>query len=69
MMSTDELVARINELSATARARTLTDEEQKERAELRAEYVRRFRESLTASIESIRYVDDDGTRHKIERKK
>lgn len=68
-MTTDELIARINELAAKNKTVGLTDEETAERTELRAEYIRRFRESLTAGLDSIYYVGDDGKEHKIERKK
>ena len=67
-MTTDELIKRINELSAIARTRDLTDEETKERTELRAEYVRRFRESMTAGLDTIYYVGDDGKEHKLRRR-
>lgn len=68
-MTTDELIARINELAAKNKTVGLTEEETQERAALRAEYVRRFRESLTSGLDSIYYVGDDGKEHKLERKK
>ncbi len=68
-MTSDELIARINELSAKNRTVGLTDSEIEERASLRAEYVRRFRESLTASLDTIFYIGDDGHEHKLKRKK
>ena len=67
-MTTDELIKRINELAAKNRATGLTDEELAERAVLRAEYIRRFRESLTASLESVRYIGDDGREHKLKKR-
>lgn len=67
-MTSDELIARINELAAKNRTAGLTDSEIKERTSLRAEYVRRFRESLTSSLDSIFYIGDDGREHKLKRK-
>ncbi len=67
-MTTDELIKRINELAAKNRAAGLTDEELAERAELRAEYIRRFRKSLTASLDSVRYIGEDGREHKLKKR-
>lgn len=67
-MTTEELIKRINELSAKNRETGLTDEELAERATLRAEYICRFRESLTASLESVRYIGEDGREHKLQKK-
>lgn len=67
-LTADELLARINALAAKNKARGLSDEETKERSSLRAEYLRRFRQSLTAGLESIYYIGDDGKEHKLERK-
>ena len=68
-MNTDEIIARINVLSAKNRSVGLTEAETEERASLRAEYVRRFRESLRAGLDSIYYIGDDGKEHKLERRK
>ncbi len=68
-MNTDEIIARINELSAKNRSVGLTEAETEERASLRAEYVCRFRESLRAGLDSIYYIGDDGKEHKLKRKK
>ena len=67
-MTTEELTARINELAAKNKTDGLTEEETAERAALRAEYVRRFRESLTVGLDSIYYIGDDGKEHKLERR-
>ena len=67
-MTTDELIKRINELSAKNRTVGLDAEETAERAELRSEYIRRFRESLTAELDSVYYIGDDGKEHKLEKK-
>ena len=67
-MTTEELIARINELAAKNKGIGLTEEETKERAALRAEYIRRFRESLTCGLDSVYYVGDDGKEHKLKRK-
>ncbi len=67
-MKMDELVARINELSAKNRSTGLTADETEVRAELRREYVRRFHESLRSELDSVYYVGDDGAEHKLEKK-
>lgn len=48
-------IERINEL---ARKKNLTDEEKAEQAQLRAEYIKAFRGSLKAQLDSIEYVED-----------
>ena len=47
-------IDRINELARLARERELTPEETKERAALRMEYVKAFRESLRAQLDNLR---------------
>ena len=59
----DELIARINELSAKSRTpEGLTEEENAERELLRKDYVARFRASMKAELDSTVIVYPDGTR-------
>ena len=52
---------RINELSRVSRERELTDEETAERAALRADYVRAFRESVKQQLENTYVQYPDGS--------
>lgn len=61
-------IDRINELARLARERELTPEETKERAALRMEYVKAFRESLRAQLDGITVVEKDGTSHPLGRR-
>ena len=64
------LVKRINELAAKAKSEGLTAAEEKERAELRAEYLREFRAGFEQNILSNLYVvDEKGNKTKVERRK
>lgn len=55
-----DLLPRINELSQIARERDLTEEEQKEREELRKEYILRFRAGVRETILKVKVVDEAG---------
>ena len=58
-MLTKEKIDRINELAKKSKATCLTPEEKEEQAELRKEYLVKFREHFKGHLESIRFVDDD----------
>ncbi len=62
-------IDRINALAKKAKGEGLTSEEEKERAELRAEYIAAFRSSLRSQLENVRIVEVDGSEHKLPRKK
>lgn len=51
----DELVAKINEFTAMTRERDLTEEEEKERAAYREEYLKRIRQSMRGSLQGVYY--------------
>lgn len=63
-----EKIDRINELARIAKVRDLTKDEEKERYELRAEYVRLMRQNLVAQLENTYIVDEDGNKKKLEKK-
>ena len=67
-MSIDEVIARINELAKLAKERTLTEEEQEERAKLRRMYIDNVKASLTGQLDNTYIVYPDGTKKKVERK-
>lgn len=65
---TEEKIARINERSRISRERELTEAEQAERKALRQEYIDSFRQSLEAQLGSIVVQEQDGSRHKLNKK-
>lgn len=56
----EKLIKRINELSAKSKNNTITDAERAEQAQLRKEYIEKFRESFKSHIGNIKVVNDDG---------
>ena len=50
---------RINELARASKVRALSEAEKAEQAELRAEYLEKFREGFRAQLEQIEIVDGD----------
>jgi uncharacterized protein YnzC (UPF0291/DUF896 family) len=58
-MLTKEKMDRINELARKSKVECLTVEEKEEQAELRKEYLGKFREHFKGHLESIRFVDED----------
>ena len=58
----DEIIKKINRFSQLARERELTEEEKKEREEVRKIYLENFTKSVRGHLESIKIVrvDDDG---------
>ncbi len=56
---------RLSELTAIARTRELTDDEKREREELRNEYRAAVVGSLMGSLEHTTIVNPDGTREKV----
>lgn len=49
---------RINELARKAKAEGLSEEEKKEQAALRKEYIEKFRENFRGQLKQIRFVED-----------
>ena len=64
----DKKIARINELSAAARERELTEDEQSERAQLRAEYVAAYKKSIVNHLNNVKIVDDKGNKTPLRKK-
>ena len=57
----DEIIKKINRFSQLARERELTEEEKKEREEVRKIYLENFKKSVRGHLESIKIVRvDDG---------
>lgn len=57
----EEKIARINELSRKSKAEGLTEEEKKEQAILRQEFIASFRNNLKAQLDNIDVVNSDGS--------
>ena len=57
----EEKIARINELARKAKAEGLTEEEKKEQAILRQEFIANVRGNLKAQLDSIDMVNPDGS--------
>ena len=64
----DELLGRINELAKKAKEKGLTVEEQAERDQLRAEYLKQFRASMRGILDNTYVQYPDGTKVKVKKK-
>lgn len=60
-MSLEQQIARINELYHKSKSDGLTDEEKKEQAALRKEYVMNVRANLRGQLNSIDVAEEDGS--------
>ena len=58
---------RISQLSRKERTVGLNDEEKREQATLRKEYLDAIRQSLTGTLENTYLVDEKGNSHKLHR--
>ena len=67
-MRISEVIARINELAAKAKAEGLTQEELVERDKLRRIYIDNVKANLTGQLENTYIVYPDGTKKKVEHK-
>ena len=54
-------IKRINELYHKSKKEVLTDEEKKEQASLRKQYVESIRKNIRASLDNVSIVEPDGT--------
>lgn len=63
-------IDRINELARKSRTpEGLTEEEKKEQAALRREYIDAYKQSLVSQLENTYYIDKKGRKKKVERRK
>ena len=65
----DEKIKRINELYHLSQERDLTDEEKKEQATLRWDYINSIKRNLSSQLESITIKEPDGTLRKVTKNK
>ena len=63
-----EKIDRINALARKAKAEGLTDEERREQAVLRSEYIAAWRASLVGALENTYIVDEKGNKTKVKKK-
>ena len=63
-----EKMERISELTRLSRERELTEDEKTERAALRAEYLKDWRESTINVLENTYIVDEKGNKRKLGKK-
>ncbi len=61
MDSLEKKIARINDLYHKAKAEGLTEEEKKEQASLRSEYIANIRANLRGQLNNIDIQEKDGT--------
>lgn len=62
-------VNRINELARKSKTpEGLTEEEKLEQAKLRREYIDSFKRSLVSQLDNTYIVEEDGTKHKVQKK-
>ena len=65
----EKLLKRINELARKSREQGLTEEEKAEQAELRKAYLKKFREGMENTLNSVYIMDENGNKKKVEKKK
>ena len=65
----EKRISRINELAAKSRTEGLTEEEKNEQAQLRAEYIAAYKQSLIGHLENVRIVDEKGNKTPLRKKK
>ena len=68
-MTQEERIVRINQLAKKAKAEGLTAEEQAERDQLRADYLKDFRAGLRQQLDNTYVVGADGVKRKLPKKK
>ena len=62
------MIERINELAKIAKTRQLTKEEEKERKELREQYIKNFKNRFQNELNNVYIKNEDGTIKKLEKK-
>lgn len=62
-----DMIKRINELSKKSKTEGLTDAEKAEQQQLRAEYVKGFRDDLSRTLENTVLMDENGNKTPLKR--
>lgn len=63
-----ELIKRINELARKSREEGLSDAEKAEQAELRQQYIQKFRQGMENTLQGVYIMDEKGNKRKVEKK-
>ena len=64
----EKLIKRINELVRKSREEGLSEEEKNEQAELRRQYIMKFRQGMENTLSSVYIMDEKGNKKKVEKK-
>ncbi len=65
----EKLLKRINELARKSREQGLSEEEKAEQQTLRQEYLKKFRQGMENTLNSVYIMDENGNKRKVEKKK
>ncbi len=65
----EKLLKRINELAKKSREQGLNDEEKAEQNTLRQEYIKKFRQGMENTLNSVYIMDEMGNKRKVEKRK
>lgn len=65
----EQLIKRINELAKKSREEGLNEEEKAEQAELRRQYIQKFRQGMENTLSNVYIMDEKGNKKKVEKKK
>lgn len=63
-----ELIKRINELAKKSREEGLTEEEKAEQADLRQQYIQKFRQGMENTLSNVYIMDEKGNKKKVQKK-
>ena len=63
-----DLIERINTLARKSRGEGLNDAEKAEQAELRKQYLAKFRQGMENTLSNVYIVDEQGNKQKVEKK-
>lgn len=64
----EKLLKRINELAKKSREEGLNEEEKDEQADLRAQYIQKFRQGMENTLSNVYIMDENGNKKKVEKK-
>lgn len=65
----EQLIKRINELAKKSREAGLSEAEKEEQAELRRQYIAKFRQGMENTLNGVYIMDENGNKRKVEKKR